>query len=74
MSKSTCLFINHFQTKLINLSNLLYNHLMKVLNYLSFSQAKIEISEFTKIFNTATYDDLLLHSQVHFSQFINPLM
>ena len=69
---NTCLFINHFQVRLINLSNLLYGHVNEGSDFLSFSEAKTEISEFTKISVLQILDDLLSHSQVHFSQFINP--
>jgi hypothetical protein len=67
--QNTCLFIKHFQSKLINLSNLLYSHIETAPELLSFPQAKAEVSEFTKISMLQLIDDLLTHSLFHFSQF-----
>jgi hypothetical protein len=70
--QNICLFFYHYQTRLINLSNLLFHYIDCDANILNLRQAKLEVSQFRKISFIQLIDELLSHSHDYYSKFLDP--
>jgi hypothetical protein len=66
-----CRFFNHYQTKLITLSNLLYDHIEPEYRFYSLPEVRAEMVHYRAISFLNIVEDLLTHSDIHYSKFIN---